>query len=272
MQKLLIVFVVGVVVGGGVAAFVRLPPPPAVQDMERPWEEQLQQSEAEVKRLTADIELLREDRLLFETYEFESSSLLSEQATDGAPVNHTENTGLYYPVNEITEIDSMTEAADQTFRNRLHAEANGVYRLLVNNPGQPEGRRYLKQARDTYIRAGSPNQAIKMQEELLQRYPEPDPYHQLAELASLENTVGEQDEAISVLNDAINTTPSTINKLNGMRRVARYKEKRYGPEAGLTAWRELDQYANSIGKEGSKPARKARSKIEQLERTLGLRP
>ena len=84
--------------------------------------------------------------------------------------------------------------------------------------------------------------------------------------------IGEQDEAISVLNDAINTSPNAINKLNGMRRVARYREKRYEPEAGLTAWRELEQYANSIGKEGSKPARKARSKIEQLERTLGLRP
>ena len=92
----------------------------------------------------------------------------------------------------------------------------------------------------------------------------------MAELASLKNTVGELDEAISVLNDSINTTPNAINKLNGMRRAARYKEKRYGPEAALTAWRELDQYANSIGMEDSNPARKARSKIEQLEQALGL--
>jgi len=270
MQKLLIMFVAGAVVGGGGVALVRVPPPPAEHSPGPFLEQRLLQSEAKATRLAAEIELLQEDRELFEVYE--TPALSSERATDGPPPNDAESTDLYSPVDETSENDRIIEVADLVFRERLSAHADEIYSLLAGNPEEAEARRYLKQARDSYIRAGSPNQAIKMQEELLQGYPDPDPYRQLVELASLKNRIGEIDDAISVLNEAVNITPNTINKLNGMRRAARYKEQRFGSEAGLTAWRELEQYANSVGQDDSSPARKARTRIEQLERAQGLRP
>ena len=197
---------------------------------------------------------------------------MGEQTVEAPTSGHMEEIVLSQPANKTAETGRMTTAADQAFRERLGVRANSTYHLYVKNPGGPEARHHLKQARDTFIQAGSPNRAIEMQEELLLRYPEPDPYRQLVELASLKKTVGELDDAISVLNEAVNLTPGTINKLNGMRRVARYREQRLGPEEGLRAWWEVEQYADSIGQGDSSPAQKAREKIERLERSLGLRP
>jgi len=201
------------------------------------------------------------------------SALLSRLAALERSMNELREAvgGLRLPSRKPTQDDfASTDGylnADDCFAKGEYGQAAKGYETFLEHHGDhPEARRSLVKLREAYSRMEDSEKAIEVQEELIQRYPEQSGYEDFMILARMKRDLGRVEEAVAHTEQAIAKAPDLGALVGGQMTRAWFIEERDGLDAGLGAYREIEQDILKQGGTDSpflEPCRKNISRIEE---------
>ena len=160
--------------------------------------------------------------------------------------------------------------ADEYFAAEKFAIAGEGYLAFLEEHGDhPEAFDILKRARQSFERAGYKDKAIWAQEELLTNLPERRP-SDVMKLAQLEKDAGRYDDAISHAAEAAELATEPQTGLWNRLYWAWYNQLRDGSEAGLNAYRKVEQEIAEAGYSDQRLGDRVRAKIAEIERAQSV--
>lgn len=180
-----------------------------------------------------------------------------------------------FEVSTILRGENPDFAADDGF---VHADAladagkpasaaEGYLEFLENHPDHPDFHDIAHKARSQLLRAEYVDQAIDLQKELIEKFPERQEEN-YETLAAMEKNAGRYDDAIEHLEAAIERTSHTQTGLWRQMYRAWYVQLRDGDAAGLEAYREVERTRESLGVNNEKMKKKLADKIREAEGRL----
>jgi hypothetical protein len=162
--------------------------------------------------------------------------------------------------------------ADEFFElEKFVIAGEGYLTFLQNHPDHPDAHDIMKRARNAFQRAGYTDKAFWVQQEMIKAFPQQQAAD-LMELAMMEKDARRYDDAI---NHAAESAAMAANDEDRFWRLlyrAWYIELRDGPEASLTAYREVQSMINAAGYDQKGPGNRARDRIADLEKRIAARP
>ena len=172
---------------------------------------------------------------------------------------------------EREQVFASTEGAiraDEYFEaGKYSIAAEGYMTYLRNNPDDPDARNVLERARRAYGRAGYQDMAIWTQEEMMRLFPENRP-QDLQTLAELYKDAGNYDEAIQVAEEASELIEEPQARLWNQLYWAWYTQLRDGNQAGVDAYRQVQQEILQSGYEDHRLNERAQEKIDEILRAM----
>ena len=156
--------------------------------------------------------------------------------------------------------------ADEYFAAGKYAIAGeGYLAFLEAHPDHPDAYNILGRARDSFRRAGYTDKAIWAQEELIKNLGERRDGDVLA-LAQLEKDAGRLDDAITHAAEAAELATEPSQALWHRMYWAWYNQLRDGDQAGLNAYRQVQQQIADAGYAEERIGQRVAEKIEEIER------
>ncbi len=158
--------------------------------------------------------------------------------------------------------------ADEYFEaGKFTIAAEGYMTYYRNHLDDPDARSVLERARRSYGKAGYKDMALYLQEELLEFFPE----HRakdLETLATMHKEEGNYDEAVKYSAEAADLMTNPQEKLWTRLYWAWYNELQGGPNAGLDAYRQVQQEIADAGFDDHALNNRAQEKIDRLLKQL----
>jgi tetratricopeptide (TPR) repeat protein len=156
--------------------------------------------------------------------------------------------------------------ADEYFAAGKYAIAGeGYLAFLEANPDHPDAYDILKRASNSFARAGYHDKAIWAQNELMTNLGERRTTD-VAALAQLEKDAGRLDDAIAHAAEAAEIATGPQQALWNKMYWAWYNQLRDGDQAGLDAYRQVQQEIIDGGFADGKLGERVNGKIEEIER------
>jgi len=158
--------------------------------------------------------------------------------------------------------------ADEYFEaGKFAIAAEGYMTYYRNHLDDPDARSVLERARKSYGKAGYKDMELYLQEEMLEFFPE-NRAQDLETLATLHKEQGNYEEAVKYSAEAADLMANPQQKLWTRLYWAWYNELQSGPNAGLDAYREVQQEISDAGFVDHALNVRAQEKIDELLKQL----
>lgn len=157
--------------------------------------------------------------------------------------------------------DALAEAGKHS------AAAEGYLKFLENHPDHPDYHDIAQKARASLLRSGYTEQAIDLQKQLIEKFPErqEDNY---STLATMEKNIKRYGDAIEHVGASIERTRDKQTRLWRMMYRAWYIQLRDGDAAGIEAYREVERTRQALGVNIEKMKTRLADKIREAEERL----
>jgi tetratricopeptide (TPR) repeat protein len=174
---------------------------------------------------------------------------------------------------ELSEFDFAGEEgfvhADLLFdQGKLASAAYGYLTFVAEHSDHPDARDFWRKARDALWKAQSYSQAIAVQEQMMERFPEFQGYLGRFELALIERDAGRWRDAQRHMLEAADAALTDTDKAVALRHYAACVHRAEGDMAGLRAYQEALRQTEAMGLGENKDAYQMREQLAGIQRRL----
>jgi tetratricopeptide (TPR) repeat protein len=158
--------------------------------------------------------------------------------------------------------------ADEFFELEKYVIAGeGYLTFLQKHPDHPDAHDIMKRAREAFRRAGYTDKAFWVQQEMMKAFPQQQAADMM-ELAMMEKDARRYDDAINHAAESAALAANDEDRFWRLLYRAWYVELRDGPEASLSAYREVQSMIDAAGFAQKGPGNRARDRIADLEQRI----
>lgn len=155
--------------------------------------------------------------------------------------------------------------ADEYFEAEKFAIAGeGYLAFLSTHPDHPDAHNIMGRARRAFARAGYPDKAMWVQEEMIANFPE-NRFNDLFVLGQMKKSANRYDDAIAHVEEAMELAPTPEDRAWKQLYWAWYHQLRDGNEAGLAMYQQVAEDVAAAGITNPRVIERVQEKITELE-------